>query len=180
MPTTIHFSSFPKTEPPPLFASSIADVFTRHEQEIATLLRKDALNSNEVLASLRNDLVNIGFEVEGGKRREVKIERPVFFGENGQPTLKYQIDAYNINWRCGLEVEAGRAWIGNAIYRDLIQGLVMVQIDSLILAVPNAYRYKTGNREVASQDYANTVNVAETLFGHTRIQMPYTLVVISY
>jgi hypothetical protein len=32
-------------------------------------------------------------------------------------------------------VEAGRAWMGNAIYRDLLQALVMVQVDHLILAV---------------------------------------------
>ena len=27
--------------------------------------------------------------------REQKIERPVFFGENGVPALRYQIDAYH-------------------------------------------------------------------------------------
>lgn len=83
------------------------------------------------------------------------------------PTLKYQIDAYHAEWRCGLEVEAGRAWMGNAVYRDLIQALIMVQVDHLVLAVPNAYKYKTSGRSVSSTDYASTVAVATALYGHT-------------
>ncbi len=30
--------------------------------------------------------------------------------------------------------------MGNAVYRDLIQALIMVQVDHLVLAVPNAYK----------------------------------------
>jgi hypothetical protein len=67
-------------------------------------------------------------------RASCSSSRPVFFGENGMPTLSYQIDAYHPEWRAGLEVEAGRAWMGNAIYRDLIQALVMVQVDHVVLA----------------------------------------------
>jgi hypothetical protein len=118
--------------------------------------------------------------VEASKLRTDKIQRPVFFGENGVPTLNYEIDAYHPAWRCGLEVEAGRAWMGNAVYRDLIQGLVMVQVDTLILAVPNAYKYQSGGKAVSSSDYDNTVAVAETLYGHSRVRLPYGLVVIGY
>jgi hypothetical protein len=86
------------------------------------------LTSDAALNLLQPQLEALGFQVEKGKLRGQKIERPVFFGENGVPTLRYQIDAYHPLWRCGLEVEAGRAWMGNAIYRDLIQALVMVQV----------------------------------------------------
>ena len=91
-------------------------------------------------AAVHSQLETHGFQVEKGKVREQKIERPVFFGENGVPALRCQIDAYHPGWRCGLEVEAGRAWMGNAIYRDLIQALVMVQVDHLVLAVSNIYK----------------------------------------
>jgi hypothetical protein len=104
----------------------------------------------------------------------------VFFGENGVPTLRYQIDAYHEEWRCGLEVEAGRAWMGNAIYRDLIQALVMVQVDHLCLAVSNQYRYKSGGREVISRDFDNAVAVASAIHGHSRLTLPYNLTVIGY
>ena len=117
--STIRFTSFPKTEPPPPFASELADVFRRHEPEIATVHLRKGLTSNEVLAVIRDELVALGFAVEAGKQKADKILRPVFFGENGEPTLNYEIDAYHPGWRCGLEVEAGRAWMGNAVYREL-------------------------------------------------------------
>lgn len=122
----------------------------------------------------------MGFEIEMGKRREQKIKRPVFFGENAAPSLQYEIDGWHPQWRAGLEIEAGRAWMGNAVYRDLVQALVMVDLDFLFLAVPNAYRYKTNERDTVSNDYANTVAVADALFGQSRIRMPFSLCVIGY
>lgn len=178
--STIRFMSFPKTEPPPAFTSKIVNVFIQHEKQVGTRLLSKGLTSNEVLTVIRSDLLSLGFQVEAGKQKVDKIQRPVFFGENGEPTLKYEIDAYHPEWRCGLEVEAGRAWMGNAIYRDLIQGLVMVHVDTLMIAIPNGYKYKSGSRDVISSDYSNTVSVAETLFGHSRVRLPYTLVVIGY
>ena len=70
--------------------------------------------------------------------------------------------------------------MGNAIYRDLIQGLVMVQVDILILAVPNGYKYLSGVRPTVSNDYDNTISVAESLFGHSRFHFPYRLIIIGY
>lgn len=178
--SSIRYTCFPRTIPPPSFVKSVTDKFVQHEKEIGTIELKKGLTSNEVLTILRNDLVKIGFQVEAGKQKEDKIQRPVFFGENGEPTLKYEIDAYQPEWKCGLEVEAGRAWMGNAIYRDLIQGLVMVEVDYLILAVPLSYKYKSSGRHVASSDYQNTSSVADSLFGHTRVKLPYSLIVIGY
>jgi hypothetical protein len=70
--------------------------------------------------------------------------------------------------------------MGNAAYRDLIQGLVMVQVDVLVLAFPNAYKYQSGGRTVTTNDYDNSASVAETLFGHSRVRLPYRLLVIGY
>ena len=108
------------------------------------------------------------------------IRRPVFFGENGEPGLQYEIDAFHPDWRCGLEIEAGRGWMGNAVYRDLIQALVMVELETLVLAVANTYRYQSSGKSTVSKDYENTVAVADSLYGHSRIDMPYQLVVIGY
>lgn len=90
------------------------------------------------------------------------------------------IDGYHAGWRCGLEVEAGRAWMGNAVYRDLVQALVMVDVDHLVLAVPNGYRYQSGGRETVNRDYDLTVGVARALWGHQRVRMPYGLTVVGY
>ncbi len=142
-------------------------MFERHADRIATFQLEKDLTSDEVLAILRADLVALGFDVEASKRTEDKIRRPVFFGENAQPDLQYEVDAWYPEGRAGLEIKAGRAWMGNAIYRDLIQALVIVEMDHLFLAVPQAYRYKTGGRETISGDYENAVSVAQALYGHS-------------
>lgn len=171
---------YPQTEPPAHFVTEIVSVFQQHLDAIGTLDLEKGLSSDAVLAVLRENLVLLGFAVEAGKRVEDKIARPVFFGENGIPSLRYEIDAFHSGWRCGLEIEAGRAWMGNAVYRDLIQALVMVEVDTLVLAVPNTYRYITGGKGVISKDYENTVSVANALYGHSRMRLPYNLVVIGY
>ena len=151
MPTRIRFTTFPRTESPPSATADLIGVFRKHEPQIGTLTLDKGLTSDAVLAELRTDLLQLGFIVEGGKLAAQKIRRPVFFGENGLPDLQYQIDAYHPQWRFGLEIEAGRAWMGNAIYRDLVQALVMVDLDCLALAVPNSYRYQTKGKKVLTR-----------------------------
>lgn len=178
--TSIRFSSFPRTEPPPPFIPKVIEAFRACEPEICTVDLAKGLTSDEVLTRLRPHLKALEFEIEAGKQKEDRIERPVFYGENGVPILKYQIDAFHSGWRCGLEVEAGRGWMGNAVYRDLVQALVMVHVDHLILAVANRYKYRSGGKAVASGDYENTVAVADALYGHSRIRLPYGLTIIGY
>ncbi|HEX8240503.1 MAG TPA: hypothetical protein VF574_12255 [Allosphingosinicella sp.] len=174
---SIRFSTFPRTEPPPQFTPDIINVFRQWEAAISTQTAQKGLKSNDVLATLAPDLVSLGFDVEAGKSR---VKRPVFFGEDGAASLQYEIDSFHPGWRCGLEVEAGRAWLGNAVYRDLIQALVMVDLENLVLAVPLGCRRKSLGRDVVSKDYAYTCAVADALFGHSRIRMPYRLIVIGY
>lgn len=180
MASRITFSTFPRTEAPPAQTLEVINIFKEHESLISTLELNKGLTSDVVLQQVRPGLLSLGFIVEGSKARTEKIKRPVFFGENGIPALQYEIDAYHPGWKCGLEVEAGRAWMGNAVYRDIIQALVMVELEFLILAVPNGYRYQSGGKTVVSRDYANTVAVADALYGHSRLQMPYRLSVVGY
>lgn len=70
--------------------------------------------------------------------------------------------------------------MGNAVYRDLVQAMVMVQVDTLVLAVPNEYKYKSAGRNAASKDYDNACSVAEALYGHSRFRLPYNLLLIGY
>ena len=132
------------------------------------------------MSILRDDLCKLGFEIEAGKTKAAKLKRPVFFGQDGKPSRQYEIDGFNRSWRCGIEIEAGRAWMGNAVYRDLIQAMVMVDLEHLILAVPMIYKYKSGGRPTSSKDYDNTISVADALYSHSRIKMPYSLTVIGY
>ncbi|MCS3862948.1 hypothetical protein GGP86_002737 [Salinibacter ruber] len=173
---TINHIYFPRTEPPPEYTPEIISSFEDQLERIGTIGQDDGLPSDEVLATVRPGLENLGFDVEAGKKKNEKIKRPVFFGEGGDPTLKYEVDAYHEEWDCGLEVEAGRAWQGNAIYRDLIQAMVMVRVGVLALAVPNIYKWKSGS----SPDFERTKSVAEALYGHSRVELPYGLLLIGY
>lgn len=174
--STIRYHSFPRTSPPPEFTEQLVGVFRDHEPEIATEHLDDGLKSDAVLTAVRDDLTDIGFDVEQGKKKDEKIFRPVLFGENGEPKLQYEVDAYHPEYSCGLEVEAGRAWKGNAIYRDLIQAMMMVQVDTLALAVPNVYRYSAGENPA----YEKTRNVVATLYTTARTNLPYETVLIGY
>jgi len=180
MPTSVRFTSFPRTKPPPLFAPEVIKVFRRHEATISTEVLAKGLESDPVLKALSDDLSALGFAVETGKSRGGKVSRPVFYGENGEPTLLYEIDAYHASWKCGLEVEAGRAILGNAVFRDLFQAMVMPDVEHLCLAVPNVYKYNSGGRALSSKYYDKTVSIADALYGHSRVAMPYGLTVIGY
>lgn len=174
--STIHFHYYPRTKKPPEIAHDLLDVFRGCEDEIATLDADDGLKSDAVLATVREGLFDLGFEVETGKRRSDKIHRPVLFGEDGTPDLTYEVDAFEPETRLGLEVEAGRAWKGNAIYRDIVQALMMVQVDILALAVPNVYRYSSGENPA----FKRTRTVVETLYDTDRYDPPFDMIVIGY
>jgi hypothetical protein len=178
--SAIRHISYPKTEPPPSYVQDIADIFIRHESEISTSELEKGLKSDDVLKVISNDLMKIGFEVEGSKKDQDKIHRPVFFGENGIATLTYQVDAYHDGYRCGLEVEAGRATMGNAVYRDFVLAMVMVQVDHFVLAVPNEYKYYNKGKRTTSADYAKTEVIADMLYAHSRVNLPYKLTLIGY
>jgi hypothetical protein len=177
--SSIRFISFPLTQPSPHFVSEVVQVFQSHEDEIGTAKAKGH-TSDGTLAILRDDLISLGFQIEASKASKDKIKRPVYFGEGGQPTLQYEVDGYHPEWKCGLEIEAGRATQGNAIFRDLIQAMIMVQVEHLILAVANKYRRTDDSSRIHSEDFKVTTNVASALYGHDRVKVPYGLTVIGY
>lgn len=180
MSTAVRFTSFPRTRPPPAFIPEVVAAFRRHEPAISTEALAKGLESDPVLKVLADDLSALGFVVETGKARGGKVSRPVFYGENGEPTLLYEIDAFQQEWKCGLEVEAGRAILGNAVFRDLFQAMVMPDVEHLCLAVPNVYKYNSAGRQLSSKYYDKTVSIADALYGHSRVAMPYGLTVIGY
>ena len=180
MKSQIRYSSFPRTKPSPHFINNVVDVFKANEATISTTQLKKGLISDHVLGVLREGLIQIGFEVEKGKTADKKLHRPVFYGENDEPILRYEIDAFHQDWKCGLEIEAGRAILGNAIFRDLFQAMVMVDVNHLCLAVSNDYKYKSGGRDIGSKDYEKAIAIADALFGHNRVQIPYSLTIIGY
>lgn len=172
----VRFTCFPRTKPPPRFVELLVGVFASADEVIGAASAEKGFGSDRVLAEIAPSLRRIGFQVESGKKIAGRIDRPVFFGEGGTPSLRYQVDAYQAEWQCGLEVEAGRGLMGNAFYRDLVQAMVMVEVEHLCVALLNRYEFSAGH----SNDYHKAIDVADALYSHDRVGLPFGLTVIGY
>jgi hypothetical protein len=126
-----------------------------------------------VLRILRPRLVNVGFEMGDGNASEGQLARPVFFGENCAPSRQYKIDAYHPSLHVALEVEAGRAQAGNAIYRDIIQMSLLVDVEYAAVAVPLAYRYDSGGRTRPIELYHHCTSILDAIYGGRRLELSF-------
>ncbi len=173
---------FPSWAAPPKWVEPLVAVFATQKTGIdSAVIHAKRMESNDVLGVIANDLRQLGFDVEQGKQKAGKLPRPVFFGDEGSYLRTYEIDAFEPTDGIALEVEAGRATMGNAIYRDLIQGSLMVDARFLVLAVPIEYRYKSGSRTAKEPSYTKTYSVVEAIYGSPRLELPFEgLLLIGY
>jgi hypothetical protein len=160
---------FPAWEPAPPWALSLVAAVHETQTDLdRTLLgfrTSDTEKSNVVLAVLRPNLESLGYEVERGKRREDKISRPVFFEEGGKATKTFDVDAFHLTERVGMEVEYGRVQPNNAVYKDLVELCLMVDVDYGALLVPLVYR-------TTSHPYEHAVKVLQPIFASPRLNLP--------
>jgi hypothetical protein len=172
---------FPAYSPPPNWVDPLVGVFEEHRSEIDSMVvHQQRMQSDDVLRVLADDLEgDLGFQVERGKNKQGKLPRPVFFGDRGTYLRTYEIDAFQEEHGIALEIEAGRATMGNAIYRDLIQASLIVDARYLALAVPVEYRY--GEKPTREPSYAKTYSVVEAIYGSRRLSLPFQgLLLIGY
>jgi hypothetical protein len=165
------YTYYPRWQEAPPWVPHLAQVFAASESAIDT--SKNANKSDVALEVLRPGLITIGFEVETGKTKAGKLFRPVFFGENERPERQYQIDAYHPGERIALEVEAGRSVLGNAIYRDIVQISLLVDVDYAAVAVPTEYRYQTQGRPQTNEPYRECRTILEAVYGGRRLVLPF-------
>lgn len=162
----------PNSEAPP-WVSEFVDVVRSSQSAISTESVKTGLSSDQVLAHLAPGLRSLGYLVEDGKGRLGKVRRPVLFGENGVPTLTYEVDAAFTEHGIVVEVEAGRGARGNAEYRDLIRTSLILDAQFLVLAQPLAYRFKSGSREGIEHAYRNTSDLLTAIYASQRLPLPF-------
>ena len=126
-----------------------------------------------MLAFLRPGLVELGYEVEAGKRKAEKIRRPVLFGERGEQRVAYEVDAVNDELGVLVEVEAGRGARGNAVYRDLVRTSLVVGARFLALGVMQEYRHMTKERQVAVSSYREAKDQLDAIYASGRLVLPF-------
>ncbi len=120
--------------------------------------------SDSVLAILRPKLLQIGFQVEHGKKADGLIKIPVLFTPDGQVAKYFFVDALHEQQRIVVEVEAGRGVENNQFLKDIFQACMMPEIDYLVIAVRNQYR-KSKHFHIVSK-------YLETLYASKRLQLP--------
>lgn len=164
---------FPSNSAPPDWVTPLIGIIREAESTVSTETTRTGLSSDAVLAVLAPGLTGLGFQVEDGKGRLGKVRRPVLYGENGVPTITYEVDAAHPEHGIVVEIEAGRGARGNAEYRDLVRTSLILDARFLVLAQPLAYRFKSGAREGTEHAYVNTVNLLEAIYASQRLRLPF-------
>jgi hypothetical protein len=164
----LQWSYFPRFSSPPSWMIDTIQAINSKQSQIESRLH-DKLDSDEVLEHIRMPLENLGWEIEKGKTKAQKIERPVLHGDNGIPRVKYEIDGWHNSYKAVMEVESGRGWQGNAVYRDLIRASIMQEVDYLLLGVRQQYKYAN----VTQNDFEKTREQVEAIYASARLNLPF-------
>jgi hypothetical protein len=166
---SIQYQTFPKSMGTPLIVKNSVTVFENNLGIIDSLNQAD-LHSNDVLALLRDELVDLGFEIETGKAADQKIKVAVLYGLNGKTTKTFDADGFHRGEGVVLEVEDGRAVTNYQFLKDLFQACAMQEAKHLIIAVRNNYR--------ESRDFEKVLSFMETLYASARLNLPLESVTI--
>ncbi len=164
----IKWTYFPKNKKITPVGLSVVQAFERHENEISSSNNNHLIgsgstdsHSNSVLFKVSKSLIDIGFQVEIGKKKSEKINVPVLFGEQGKALQSFDADAYFAKEGFVLEVEAGRAVTNYQFLKDFFQACVMVDVEYLAIAVRQIY-----NKQ---KDYETVCSFFDSLYSSGRL-----------
>lgn len=115
----------------------------------------------------------MGFEVESGKHANEKVRRPVLFGDNGEPRVMYEIDAFHDEHGIALEIEAGRGAANNADYRDILRTALILNSRFLALGMPQEYKFKNNGKTLTIKAYQNTHDRLDAVYASQRLRLPF-------
>lgn len=165
---------FPHNTKAPAWVPPLLSVVAGAEESICTEVDRQGLTSDAVLAVLADGMRALGYEVESGKQAAHKVRRPVLFGENGFPTVTYEVDAAHDGHGVVVEVEAGRGARGNAAYRDVIRTSLILDARFLVLMMPLTYRISTGTARATSVPaYRDARDMLEAVYASRRLALPF-------
>ena len=158
----IQYQFFPRSRGITDDMAAIIDCFNQANAKISS--DDHDLISNDVLAALRPYLVNIGFTVESGKTKDLKIDVPVLFGLDNEIDKSFYADAISSDKKTVIEVEAGQAVDNHRFLKDIFEASMMFDVEYLVLAVRNIYRKR--------KDFNRIYTFLETLYISNRILLP--------
>lgn len=173
----IRWQVYPRSQKPSDLVLDIAECFRVQLGVIGTPPNKPS--SDAVLTALRPGLVDLGFKVEGGKKKADKIRVPILFGLNGTEEKAFEVDAWSEKHRAIVEIEAGIAVDARKIYQDLFEAIVMPDIDFVCIALQNAYHPRRWAK--GRDDFMKAKNTFDSLIESGRLKLPFeTFMLLGY
>lgn len=161
---------FPRRTAAPAWVTEFLACIAGHQADIDSATH-DRLESDEVIAATRESLVSHGWEIEGGKKANQKIHRPVLFGDNGTVRVRQEIDGWHPEFQIVLEIESGRGWQGNAVFRDLVRASLIADARFLALGVRSRYTY--GSNNTVQNDFERTRELLDSVYASQRLGLPF-------
>jgi hypothetical protein len=165
----INFQFFPRSHG---VTKEIREIIECFKQVDANKNGELHLKSNDMLALLRPGLESLGFRVETGKSKNEQIYVPVLFSENDEIDKYFAADALSADHKIVIEVEAGRAVRNNQFLKDVFQACMMFEVEYLVIAVLNEYKFNSSGTQVVAYDYKEVRTFLETLYISNRLQLP--------
>lgn len=165
----INFQFFPRSHG---VTKEIRDIIECFKQVDANKDESVHLKSNDMLALLRPGLESLGFRVETGKAKNEQIYVPVLFSENDEIDKYFAADALSADHKFVIEVEAGRAVRNNQFLKDVFQACMMYEVEYLVIAVLNEYKFNSNGSQIVAYDYKEVRTFLETLYISNRLQLP--------
>ncbi len=132
----IRYAWFPDARRAPEWGERVVEIFRRHETEIGSQQREDALSGEQGLQGLGADLREAGFVIE--KRKLAARHAPAALLGNGSPFVRDQFDVFHPQWLCCLAIEGGGRMAAEP--GTWVEPLAVVDVDTLCVALPNAGR----------------------------------------
>ena len=167
----ISWKYYPINKKIPNTLHAVVKIFEKHETEITS--ENHTLSSNSVLGIITSSLLELNFQVETSKKNEDKIRVPVTYKERGDVDLSFETDAYHVDNKTVLEVEAGRGVTNYQFLKDLFQSCMMADVEYLSLAVRKIYR--------SSADFKKVLSFFDALYASNRLMLPLKgVLVIGY
>lgn len=170
-----HWAYYPRNQRAPAWVKDLTAAVAGHHSSISTV-DGARLDSNGVLVQLAGDLAELGYQVEKSKNASDKISRPVLFGDQGVASVTMELDAFHDEHAIAVEVEAGRAWNGNAVYRDIVRASLLLDADYLALMLPLAYSPPSSPKPVPA--YAYSRDLVDAIYASQRLRLPFTGVLL--
>jgi len=164
----IQWQFFPKNTQAPELLQEVVKCFRAVEAQIDS--DHQTHKSDVVLGLVSPHLQNLGFQVEVGKKHADKIRVPVLFGLNGKPKVSFDADAYHVEKKTVIEVEAGRALMNYQFLKDLFEACMMFDVEYLVIVVRRKY--------LKVNDFDQIVDFFDTLYASDRIELPLKGVLI--